>query len=225
MLRYSRLTLLALVKGYKSEPIANRNDVCTSNVDKSTERMAVFTSTASEAPELLLPYVEPTPFVSAKRYKAFVASMFVGATAMGTVYYMLSESISGSLEEGNKNLYLHRVAESNKIALLSQTSVVPEFAAPSSFAELAEKMRQHERELELKQAKINDGAVMLHAEVGFRMKLWWNTCLTHIQEAADNLARILERRRERIALENVRDKLEAKGYELVRIRGGNTNIW
>ncbi|EAN76980.1 uncharacterized protein TEOVI_000798200 [Trypanosoma equiperdum] len=225
MLHSSRIVLVALVKKQATTPTVKSDGAHAPSTERTGERVAVYTPTASEAPELLLPYVEPKPFVSTKRLKAFVASMFVGATTIGTAYYLLSKSISTSLEDGNKNLYLQRIIESNRVALQPRPNIVPEFTAPSSFAELQKKMQQHELELDRKRARILDETVMLHAEAGFRMKLWWNTCLAHIQEAGDKLAFLLQERRERAALAHIRESLDEKGYELVKLRCGKTHIW
>ncbi|ORC92007.1 uncharacterized protein TM35_000042210 [Trypanosoma theileri] len=189
----------------------------------TTEQLSTYVPTASEAPELLQPYVEPTPFVSAKRLQVFCASLGVGLATICSAYYLVSKSMSINQEE--EHLHVQSIVESNRLAMMDPKSLIPDFTAPSSFNELKEKMRQHERELERQQAEINRNTVMLHTEAVFRMKVWWNKCLTHLQEAFDEFGVAIQKRKERAAVANIKDVIDAEGYELVNLRNGKTHIW
>lgn len=190
---------------------------------EATQQPLVYVPSSSEAPELLRPYVTPTPFVSAKRLQVFLASFGVGATTIGGVYYFLSRSMSNSHEEELR--YVQRVMESNRLAMKDQKCIIPEFTAPSSFAELKAKMRQHEFDMEKQLQQMNRDTVMLHREVLFRLKVWWNACLTQLQESCDQLGVMIQRRKRRAAEANIKHILDDEGYELVRLRNGKTHIW
>ncbi|RNF19250.1 uncharacterized protein Tco025E_04204 [Trypanosoma conorhini] len=220
MLRRSSGYLVALAARAKppSSVVANEAGDAT-----GPEQLSRYVPTSSEAPELLQPYVEPTPFVSARRLQVFLASMGIGATTVWVVYYLLSKSMSNSHEEEER--YVQRVVESNRLAMADPESLIPDFTAPSSFNELKEKIQQHQRELERQQAQINRDTIMLHKEVVFRMKVWWNASLTNIQEAFDRLGDAIQSRKERVAESHIKSLLEEAGYDLVKLRSGNTHIW
>ncbi|RNF14575.1 hypothetical protein TcG_07529 [Trypanosoma cruzi] len=220
MMRRSSVALVALVTRAKSSSGALKGEVVGGT---ESEQLSAYVPSSSEAPELLQPYVEPIPFVSARRLQVFFASMGIGATTICVVYYLLSKSMSNNHEEEQR--YLQRVVESNRLAMMEPQILVPEFTAPSSFNELKEKMQQHERELERKQAQINRNTILLHKEVVFRLKVWWNASLTHIQEAFDRLGTVIQRRKERAAEAHIKRILEEEGYDLVKLRSGKTHIW
>ncbi|RNF11487.1 hypothetical protein TraAM80_00933 [Trypanosoma rangeli] len=220
MLKRSSGVLLALAVRAKSSLSAVEKE---GGGTTESEQLSRYVPSSSEAPELLQPYVEPTPFVSARRLQVFLASMGIGATTVWVVYYLLSKSMSNAHEE--EELCVQRVVESNRLAMMDPQSLIPDFTAPSSFNELKEKMRQHQRELERQQAEIDRDTIMLHREVVFRMKVWWNASLTHVQEACDHFGVALQRRRERIAEIHIKRLLEEEGYQFVKLRSGNTHIW
>ncbi|KEG10450.1 hypothetical protein DQ04_03701060 [Trypanosoma grayi] len=228
MMRRSGVFLTALAMDVKSSfptssTATKSEQEKTVNEAAVTEELSAYTPSASEAPELLQPYVEPKPFVSAKRLQVFLASMGIGATTICVVYYLLSKSMSGNLEEEQR--YVQRVVESNRLAMLDPQSLIPDFNAPSSFSELKEKMRQHEREIERKQKEVSRSTIMLHTEAVFRVKLWWNACLTHLQDAFDGLGSTIQKRKERAAIAHIKGVLDEEGYELVKLRNGKTHIW
>ncbi|KAH9601530.1 hypothetical protein LSM04_003411 [Trypanosoma melophagium] len=235
-MRRSRFALLAqaaksktsLTTSFSSSTTRRRND--NENDDNNTrtekgntEQLSAYTPTASEAPELLQPYVEPTPFVSAKRLQVFLASLGVGVATICSAYYLVSKSMSKNQEK--EHFQVQSIVESNRLAMMDPKSLIPDFTAPSSFNELKEKMRQHERELERQQAEINRNTIMLHAEAVFRMKVWWNKCLTHLQEAFDEFGVAMQKRKERASVAYIKEIIDAEGYELVNLRNGKTHIW
>ncbi|KAG8348271.1 hypothetical protein ERJ75_001739900 [Trypanosoma vivax] len=224
MMRTSRAFFFALVTGHSSTSVSQKREENVKIPGPSIDELPPYTPSASEAPELLLPYEEPKPFVSAKRLRVFLSSMFVGATTVGGSYYLFSKSAGKFLYNGENGVCLQRITESNRLALQGAQNIVPEFTAPSHFEELQEKIRLHERELRKQREQVAQESVMLHNEIEFRLKMWWNMSLTHLQEAAESLSRLLERQRERTTLAHVKRELDARGYEVLKLRSGDANL-
>lgn len=174
---------------------------------------STFIPSASEAPERLQSYVQPKPFISARRMQVFTVSMGVGAASVALVYLFLSKSISTRVEEEQSQV--DRVTERNRLAMQDRMSVVLDFKAPNSYDELYAKMLERDKEVE---AQLAQSRSTLHTETMFHLKLWWNRCLRNIQSATDAFTNARLRRKEAQAEANVRATLQYNGYELVDLK-------
>lgn len=174
---------------------------------------STFIPSASEAPERLQSYVEPKPFISARRMQVFTVSMGVGAASVALVYFFLSKSISTREEE--EQTQLDRITERNRLAMQDRMAVVLNFTAPNSYDELYAKMVEREKEVE---AQLAQSHSTLHTETMFHLKMWWNRCLRNIQIATDNFTNAQLRRKEAQAEADIKATLQYNGYELVELK-------
>lgn len=174
---------------------------------------STFIPSASEAPERLQSYVEPKPFISARRMQVFTVSMGVGAASVALVYFFLSKSISTREEE--EQTQLDRITERNRLAMQDRMAVVLNFTAPNSYDELYAKMVEREKEVE---AQLAQSHSTLQTETMFHLKMWWNRCLRNIQTATDNFTNAQLRRKEAQAEANIKATLQYNGYELVELK-------
>ncbi|KPA86554.1 putative mitochondrial hypothetical protein [Leptomonas pyrrhocoris] len=174
---------------------------------------STFIPSASEAPELLQSYVEPKPFISARRLQVFTVSMGVGAFSVSLVYFFLSKSISTRVEE--EQTQLDRITERNRLAMQDRMSVVPNFTAPNSYDELYAKMIERDKEVE---SQLAQSRSTLHTETMFHLRMWWNRCLRNIQAATDAFANAQLRRKEAQAEANIKTTLRCSGYKLMDLK-------
>lgn len=200
-------TSVAETQQQQQQPTAYKH-VHTVNPPAST-----FIPSASEAPERLQTFVEPKPFISARRMQVFTVSMGVGAASVALVYFFLSKSISARVEE--EQTQLDRIAERNRLAMQDRMTVVPSFTAPNSYDQLYAKMVERDKEVE---AQIAQSRSTLHTETVFHLKLWWNRCLRNIQAATDALTNAQLRRKEAQAEASVKATLQYNGYELQSLK-------
>lgn len=173
--------------------------------------------TPSEAPHLLENSGnERKPFVTVKQMKAFTASLVVGAASMGAVYSLLSKQMCD--RHADESLLVGRIARSslsseelNHKAHQDATEVrkkfVGQFVAPSSFAELTAKANDYSSQ-KLKPQQCEKGSAMLHDEVSFRAKTFWNECITNVQVALDQFEAQYRERRRANAVEALQARLK-----------------
>lgn len=173
---------------------------------------ANFLPPAKEAPELLQAYVEPKPFVSPRRLQLFTVSMAVGALTVGGLYFLLSKTISASVEEEQHEV--DRVAERNRLAAMERQKLLPAFTAPTSYEQLHEKMMQHQREIARQETLVATSTSMLHTEVIYHVKKFWNRCLTHIQDAVEHSSAVAESRREAKLKRSIEASLSYNGFRV-----------
>lgn len=197
----------------ETQPPAQAQPTAYKHVHTVNPPASTFIPSASEAPERLQSYVEPKPFISARRMQVFTVSMGVGAASVALVYFFLSKSISARVEE--EQTQLDRLAERNRLALQDRLTVVPSFTAPNSYDELYAKMVERDKEVE---AQIAQSRSTLHTETMFHLKLWWNRCLRNIQAAADAFTNAQLRRKEAQAEASVKATLQYNGYELQSLK-------
>lgn len=212
----SNKAAVTLAKGADSNAAAkdtSSGEVASRTVHIVSAPLSSFIPQASEAPELLQSYVEPKPFISARRLQLFSVSMAAGAAAVGLVYFLLSKSISNRVEE--EQALVDRIVERNRLALQSRHSVLPAFVAPSSFDELYTKMVDREKEVEQQLTQTNS---TLNTETMFHLKMWWNRCLKNIQVATDSFFSAQQRRSEAQARKNIEAAIKYSGYEVVELR-------
>lgn len=177
---------------------------------------ADFVPPASEAPELLQAYVEPKPFISPRRAQLFAVSTAVGVTTTALLYFLLSKNISGNAED--EQALVDSVAAKNRLAAEKRQQLFPEFAAPSSYEQLQAKMAQRDREMARQEEQVCSATSTLNTEILFRLKMWWNRCLTNIQDAVDRVATALEQRRQSQVQANIEATLRYGGYSLVDLK-------
>ncbi|EPY22248.1 hypothetical protein STCU_02523 [Strigomonas culicis] len=171
---------------------------------------------ASERPELLQVYVEPTPFINARRLQLFTISMGIGMTAVSVVYLILSKTISDNLEDQQQEL--DTLSEKNRAALVERKKMLDDFSAPSSYEELKLIVEQHDRELERNEKVIAESTSVLHTEVIYRLKMWWNRSLMNIQAATTQFYRQKEARLDKITEENIKSVIQSSGYDLLSLK-------
>lgn len=171
---------------------------------------------AAEAPELLQPYVEPIPFISPKRLQIFGVSMAVGMVSVASVYFFISKNISTNVEEQRHQIDL--ISQRNELAEREQERMLPDFAAPSTYGEVYAKVLQHQRELLRQEENITKSTSTLHTETLFRLKRWWNVCLTNVQDAVDRFFIAQERRQESRARDKILASLQYSGYAVLNLR-------
>ncbi|CAD2216568.1 hypothetical protein AGDE_03179 [Angomonas deanei] len=184
-------------------------------VEVATGSVTDASPSAAERPELLQSYVEPKPFVSARRLQLFTASMVLGITSMAVIYFLMTKSISENLEA--QQMQLDTIAAKNKQAIEERDKLFKEFSAPSSLDDIKMKMSLYEKEMERNEVALHQSTSALHTEVLYRLKSWWNSCLTNIQDAADRFAKSIDSRNEAGVEYNIRALLENRGYEVVKL--------
>eukprot|EP00796_Vickermania_ingenoplastis_P006148 gene6148-4427_t len=161
-----------------------------------------FKPSASSAPHLLESYVEPKPFVSQKNLQIFTVFFLVGGATVCAVYFLLSSSIAEDL--GREYTHADGIRESNE----RHAALLEEFAVHTSYKHLHEKMER--RNAEAREQQLTRVSV-LHSEVLYRAKMWWNRQLTLI----DSVVTLLwERRKLQSEYETIRSALSLKGYDL-----------
>ncbi|CCW61363.1 unnamed protein product [Phytomonas sp. EM1] len=174
-----------------------------------------WTSLASEPHVQLQPEIEPMPLVSFHKIRSFLTFMAVGAAVVGGLYFLLSIHIRHEVEE--EQLAMEELRERSRLALLEREKLFPDFTAPNTYEEMQRLMQQQERELAAQEAEMISSACMLHSEVIFRLKTWWNRSLAHIQDAVDLFFTTLEQRRSSGLKGKIETTLRQNSYELVEL--------
>lgn len=187
------------------------------------------TPTPVEAPHLLEHVEEAKPFVNPKSLKAFSVSLLIGCVSAGSVYYLLSKTISNQFLE--EKYIVQRIASAvAKEAEQSQYSpakltvdvcdhLVGDFTAPSTYAELKERIaaldQRRTSHSELPESNRGSQSVppALHQEAAYRAKKAWNDTITNVQVSLETFAVEYKLRRERQAEAAIRAQLSALGID------------
>lgn len=170
-----------------------------------------FKASASQAPELLESYVKPTPFVSQRNFQLFTVSFVVGSVTICGLYFLVSKSLADDYER--EQLYADGIRVSND----RHEALLKEFVAPSSYRYLQDKMERRQAEtLEEEMVKVS----MLHSEILYRAKVWWNRQLTIIDSV---LTRMWDRMRHQSEFDAIRGALAVRGYDLVALKEVETS--
>lgn len=173
-----------------------------------------FKTSASDAPELLEPFTAPRKGRFREKEGAmtslqlFVRFFLVGGATIGGISILLNNAIEEEYEK--ECLYADLIKDSND----RHAAVLKDFIAPSSYQYLVEKMKNRESQEEYtstEEVKKN----VLHNEVLFRMKVWWNWQLSLIDRV---LTKMYVWHRLRLEEDTIRSAVEVQGYELVRLK-------
>lgn len=209
-----RCSLRSLALANAISPVSEKS------VQKSTSRIKVeiaeevvknFTPSGSTAPELLSLYVEPKPFFSRKKLQLFAASALVGAVTVSVLYFLVSKSIADDLDR--EYTYAEVIRDSNERHSVLQK----EFVAPSSYLYLKDKMERHRKESLDRQ---KETVSILHSEIIYRAKMWWNRQLVYIDSA---VSQMYEMRKSKGELELIRAAVGLRGFDLVRVVDPNAS--
>lgn len=193
--------------GLQNAPSSEGSTISTRRIkiEVANEILKDFRPSASAAPQLLEAYVEPKPFISQKNFQLFAVSFLVGGATVCAVYLLLSSSIAEDLER--EYLYADGIRESNE----RHATLLKEFVAPSSYKYLQDKMERRQaenRDQEMERVSV------LHSEVLYRVKIWWNRQLTLIDSV---FTRMWERRRIRSEFETIRAAVALRGFDVVNV--------
>lgn len=188
-------------------------------VEVADDLLRDFKPRASDAPELLEPFVTPNkPFEKSKAASSvqlFFSSFLVGGAAVAGIFFLLSDAVAQ--EHERECFYADGIQESNT----RHAAVLENFVAPSSYQYLLEKMAQGESQNDIESNVGKDNENVLHNEILFRGKLWWNRQLSLIDEA---LSKVVAQRQLRLEENSIRCALQVRGYELIRLEKGIETI-
>lgn len=186
----------------------------------------------TEAPHLLevssaASAQESRPFLNPTALKAFSAALLVGGLCAGSVYVLLSKSISDQFAEEREIVERIRmvVQETSQptaepatlVAKQTSKAVLGDFSSPSTFAELQEKM-SHIATHKKQHLANQQNTPMLHQEAVFRFKSAWNSAITNVQISLETFAVEYQLRRERLAEEGIRKQLQYAGVEVEMLK-------
>lgn len=180
-------------------------------IEVATDVVKNFKPSATVAPNLLEIYsgkktVFGTPKSSfAASVQLFAASCAVGSAVIFFIYYIVGGSIADDIER--EYIYADGIRDSNE----RHEVLLKEFVAPSSYKYLQEKMirkQEERREHDVVQASV------LHSEVVYRMKIWWNRQLTLLDSV---LSRFLLRQKARSEASTIASAVAVRGYLLVKL--------
>ena len=168
---------------------------------------------ATEAPHLLEAFEQPRPFVSAKRLRMFSFAVLLGASFVGSVYYIVSRALASRCERELE--MIRAIAEQTREAEDSvgvDREVIPRFVLPQTYNELVEKMRQADDSAMTSKGPAAHGP-LLHQEVIHRAKLAWNEGIFNVQVSLEAYGLEWKRRREEQTKVSIESSIRLLGYE------------
>lgn len=164
-------------------------------------------------------YEERKPFVSQRSIKSFTTYILVGASCFGAVYMLLSKVVANDYDAEAQVVSEILQKEKTIQAVVVEAPALPEFRAPSSYADLMAKMADDAQSKQPGAAANNAIAQpLLHQQMLFRAKLSWNNAVANVQLALDRFAQQWQERRERLAIENAKALIGSMGYEVVALK-------
>lgn len=167
---------------------------------------------ASSEQEILEPFATQNKLFERSKavssVQLFISSFLVGGAAVASIFFLLSDAVA---EEHEKEcFYADGIQESNT----RHVAVLENFVAPSSYQYLLEKIKHRESQNDTDRNFGKDKENVLHNEILFRVKVWWNRQLSLIDVA---LSKMVAQRQLRLEENSIRCALEVRGYELIRL--------
>lgn len=161
-------------------------------------------------------------FVKPRRARPFTVASFAGAACVGGVYYLISTAIADQTEA--QEALVGRLRRQPEINTSQAASVVPEFKAPSSYANLAERLNTKVKgpvdtaALAAEAHREKSEQPLLHQQIVLRSKTAWNTGIIRMQDALEEFMVRYRQRRIENCKRAVAARLAAQNFYVVTLR-------
>ena len=173
-------------------------------------------ASGAESPHTLPRYKEPKPFITARSFKSFSVAAAIACGGSWALYRIMArrvDSLDAAQEAAADALSGATAATENVKPRSSDTEslpAVPTFAAPTSFAQLAELTSNDRMGIARKTSDTTaPKPPLLHEEAAARARTMWNDALDALESSVVALERQHREYREGCAAAGVRTHIEA----------------